>query len=151
MQVPLREVDVASGFFQIVMALVGLHRVLGWQTRGLYHVVPRQDRHVAGLHAGGHYPRWRRDGKELFFLRADNASVMDVDLDLKQSVPRIGIPKPLFPVQLSLLSYVNRLGSAWDPFEVAADGKRFLVNSPEQPQVPEPINVVVNWDTELKK
>jgi Tol biopolymer transport system component len=25
---------------------------------------------------GGHYPRWRRDGKELFFLRADNANVM---------------------------------------------------------------------------
>jgi len=100
---------------------------------------------------GGHYPRWRRDGKELFFLRADNANVMAVDLDLKDSVPRIGTPKALFPVQLALLSYVNRLGSARDPFEVTADGKRFLVNSPVQPQAAEPINVVVNWDAELKK
>jgi hypothetical protein len=60
-------------------------------------------------------------------------------------------PKALFPVQLALLSYVNRLGSARDPFEVTADGKRFLVNSPDQPQAAEPINVVVNWDAELKK
>jgi len=82
--------------------------------------------------AGGHYPRWRGDGKELFFLRADNATVMSVDLDLKNSVPRIGIPKALFPVHLALLSFQNRLGSAWDPFEVVADGKRFLVNSPDQ-------------------
>jgi eukaryotic-like serine/threonine-protein kinase len=100
---------------------------------------------------GGHYPRWRGDGKELFFLRADNSSVMAVDLDLKDSIPRIGIPKPLFPVQLAFLSYVNRLGSVWDPFEVTADGKRFLVNSPDQPQATEPINIVVNWDGELKK
>ena len=101
--------------------------------------------------AGGHYPRWRGDGKELFFLRADNATVMAVDLDLKNSVPRIGIPKELFPVHLALLSWQNRLGSAWDPFEVAADGKRFLVNSPDQLQAAEPINVIVNWDAELKK
>jgi hypothetical protein len=39
----------------------------------------------------------------------------------------------------------------WDPFEVSADGKRFLVNSVDQPQAAEPINVIVNWDTELQK
>jgi hypothetical protein len=54
-------------------------------------------------------------------------------------------------VHLALLSWQNRLGSAWDPFEVAADGKRFLVNSPDQLQAAEPINVVVNWDAELEK
>jgi hypothetical protein len=101
--------------------------------------------------AGGHYPRWRGDGKELFFLRVDNATVVAVDLDLKSSVPRIGTPKALFPVHLALLSFQNRLGSPWDPFEVAADGKRFLVNSPDQLQAAEPINVVVNWDAGLKK
>jgi len=34
---------------------------------------------------------------------------------------------------------------------VSADGKRFLINSPDQLQAAEPINVVVNWDVELKK
>ena len=100
---------------------------------------------------GGHYPRWRGDGSELFFLGGDNATMMAVDLDLKNAVPRIGILKALFPVHLALVSFQNRLGSAWDPFEVAADGKRFLVNSPDQLQAAEPINVVVNWDAELKK
>jgi eukaryotic-like serine/threonine-protein kinase len=101
--------------------------------------------------AGGTYPRWRRDGNELFFLAADKATIMAVDLDLKKAVPRIGTPKALFPVHLSLVSFLNRMGSAWDPFEVSPDGKRFLVNSPNQPQSPEPINVVVNWDASLKK
>jgi hypothetical protein len=76
---------------------------------------------------------------------------MAVDLDLKNSVPRIGAPRALFPVHLAPVSYQNRMGTAWDPFEVAADGTRFLVNSPDQPQAAEPINVVVNWDAELKK
>jgi eukaryotic-like serine/threonine-protein kinase len=101
--------------------------------------------------AGGHYPRWRGDGRELFFLGGDNATMMAVDLDLKNAVPRIGIPKALFPVHLALVSFQNRLGSAWDPFEVAADARRFLVNSSDQLQAAEPINVIVNWDAEFKK
>jgi hypothetical protein len=101
--------------------------------------------------AGGGYPRWRGDGKELFFLGADNTNLMAVDLDSKNSVPRIGTPKALFPMHLALMSYQNRLGSAWDPFDVSADGKRFLVNSPDHLQAAEPINVVVNWDAVLKK
>jgi len=100
---------------------------------------------------GGACPRWRGDSKELFFLGADNASIMAVDLDLTNSVPRIGTPKALFPVHLALVTYQNRLGSAWDPFEVSADGKHFLVDTPDQPQTSEPINVIVNWDTALKK
>jgi eukaryotic-like serine/threonine-protein kinase len=101
--------------------------------------------------AGGHYPRWRGDGRELFFLGPDNNTMLAAELDLKGTVPRIGTPKALFPVHLMLVSLQNRLGSAWDPFEVAADGKRFLVNSTDQPQAAEPINVIVNWDAELKK
>jgi Tol biopolymer transport system component len=101
--------------------------------------------------AGGHYARWRGDGHELFFLGADNVTMMAADLDLKNAVPRIGTPKALFPVHLTLVSYLNRLGWAWDPFDVSADGKRFLVDSPDQLQSAEPINVVVNWDAKFKK
>jgi eukaryotic-like serine/threonine-protein kinase len=101
--------------------------------------------------AGGHSPRWRGDGNELFFLGADNTTIMAAGLDLKNAVPRIGTPKALFPVHLMLVSMQNRMGSAWDPFDVTADGKRFLVNSPDQPLAAEPINVIVNWDAELKK
>jgi hypothetical protein len=34
---------------------------------------------------------------------------------------------------------------------VAADGKRFLVDSMDQTPAPEPINLIVNWSAELKK
>jgi len=54
-------------------------------------------------------------------------------------------------VHRALLSNQNRTGSAWDPFDVSADGKRFMVNSPDQLQAAEPINVVFNWDAQLKK
>ena len=99
---------------------------------------------------GGHYPQWRGNEKELLFLGQDNSTVMNVDLDLKGPVPRIGTPKALFTVHLATILQ-NRLGSAWDPFDVTADGQRFLVNSVDQPQAAEPINVVVNWDAELKR
>src|SRR5215469_11713675 len=79
--------------------------------------------------AGGRLPRWRADGKELFFLGADNATMMAVELDLKNSVPRIGTPKALFPLHPVILSNQNRMGSAMDPFDVSSDGTRFLVNS----------------------
>jgi hypothetical protein len=61
-------------------------------------------------------------------------------LDLKNAVGRIEIPEGLFPVQLALLSYPK---IDWDrhPFEVSDDGKRFLVNLPDQLQAAEPINV----------
>ena len=77
--------------------------------------------------------------------------MMAVDLDLKSSVPRIGTPKALFSLHLMALSYQNRMGSALDPFDVSADGKRFLVNSADPLHAPEPINVIVNWDAKLKK
>jgi Tol biopolymer transport system component len=101
--------------------------------------------------AGGRSPRWRGDGRELFFLATDTTTIMAADLDLKNAVPRSGTPKALFPVHLMPASMQNRLGSAWDPFDVSADGKRFLVNSTDQPQAAEPINVIVNWETELQK
>ncbi len=99
---------------------------------------------------GGHYPRWRRDGKELFFLGPDNGTVMSVDLDTTGAVPHIGTPKTLFSVRLATLVQ-NRIGSTIDPFDVAADGKRFLVNSVDRPETVEPINLILNWDAELKK
>jgi serine/threonine protein kinase len=101
--------------------------------------------------AEGRLPRWRADGKELFFLGADSATMMAVDLDLKNSVPRIGTPRALFSLHLMALSYQNRMGSALDPFDVSADGKRFLVNAGDPLRAAEPINVMVNWDANLKK
>jgi Tol biopolymer transport system component len=86
----------------------------------------------------GAYPRWRRDGKELFYLRLDG-ELMAADVNSSGAAFEHGISKPLFKA-----TYVN----GWD---VSDDGKRFLftVAGTETPQ--SPFNVVLNWMSILKK
>src|SRR5262249_38503226 len=47
---------------------------------------------------GGTQPRWRRDGKELYFLSADTY-VMAVEIDSRNGMPS-GSPKRLFPLRV---------------------------------------------------
>jgi eukaryotic-like serine/threonine-protein kinase len=97
--------------------------------------------------AGGRYPRWRADGKELFFLAKNDTILMAVDVDLSGSAPRVGTPKELFGVRL----VYSPTSPEWGAYDVAADGKRFLVDSEDQAPTPEPMNLIVNWDAALKK
>ena len=56
---------------------------------------------------------------------------------------RVGAAKRLFPIR------VGGIGSAYD---IAPDGKRFLVNVVQTPQSKhEPITVVMNWTADLRK
>ena len=59
----------------------------------------------------------------------------------------IGTPMTLFSGRLAAQS-ANLEGAA---FDVAPDGKRFLVNSMDRAPAVEPINLIINWDEELKK
>lgn len=85
---------------------------------------------------GGVQPRWRRDGKELFYLGLDGR-VMAVDLRIDATVDA-GVPRPLFNTRLSV-------DPIRDQFAVNADGQRFLVQAPVVGGAPTPITVVVNW------
>jgi Tol biopolymer transport system component len=88
---------------------------------------------------GGTRPKWRADGKEIFF-RALNGSPMAVDVSTSPEF-QPGIPKQLFALPTNV--------GDWD---VTSDGKRFLVAMPLQAQSANtPINVVLNWDAGLKK
>ena len=44
---------------------------------------------------GGSNPRWRADGRELFYLASDNRTIMAVDIDFRQSF-RASAPHSLF-------------------------------------------------------
>jgi len=91
---------------------------------------------------GGCLPSWRRDGKEIFYLAADNKLMAG---EVKAAGPslEIGAVKPLFETR------TFRGTGGW-PYDAAADGQRFVINySPEQPN--EAITLVVNWDAELKQ
>ena len=91
---------------------------------------------------GGGAPKWRRDGKELFFMDpADN--VMAVDVDTSGSAVRIGTPHQLFRP--------TGVQTQQGPYTAAADGKKFLVNSGDVKEESQPLTLVQNWPTQLKK
>jgi Tol biopolymer transport system component len=93
--------------------------------------------------SGGTAPRWRADGKELFF-RTNGGDFMSVDVTVTGDTIQTTLPKLLF---------ANIPGvHAWD---VAPDGKRFLISnllsSPLAPAAVDPVTVVLNWKTALAK
>jgi Tol biopolymer transport system component len=89
--------------------------------------------------AGGTYPRWRGDGKELFYI-ASEGKLMAVEVAANPSF-QAGIPQPLF----------NFTPNASN-LQVSADGKRFLIAAPPQQTNAEvPITVLLNWPALLKK
>ena len=97
---------------------------------------------------GGGQPRWRRDGKELFYLSRDG-KLMAAEVT-EEPVFKVSLPKPLFQIPVARISH-NEPEAAVHAFgwDVAPDGKRFLIDTAATPS--EPLTVVLNWTAELKK
>jgi Tol biopolymer transport system component len=102
--------------------------------------------------AGGMQPRWRRDGRELFYVAPDTR-LMAVTLRL---VPDAHLfearaPVALFPTRLAAGGNIATAGfSARTQYAVAPDG-RFLMNIAADDAVASPISVLLNWTAGLKK
>jgi hypothetical protein len=91
---------------------------------------------------GGSTPRWRRDGKELFYRAADS-TLIAAEVDTSGSVFQVGALRPLF--HLVLRTGVTRLDvSGAVGYDAAPDGKWFVVNSPPAGNPP-PITLITNW------
>ncbi len=90
----------------------------------------------------GWVPKWRADGKAIYFL--SNEYVSEAPVEVKGDDLQIGTPKRLFKV--------NTVGGGyWErPVDVTTDGKRFLANS-AGPQQSRPISLVLNWTALLQK
>jgi serine/threonine protein kinase len=99
--------------------------------------------------AGGEQPRWRGDGKELFFVNADGkmmAVTMKVTAGTKPVIEP-GRTQALFEARLARPLTIQTF-----EYDVTADGKRFLLDTVGgDSSSPEVLNVAVNWDAELKK
>jgi Tol biopolymer transport system component len=87
---------------------------------------------------GGTAPRWRGDGRELFYL-APNGKMMAVEAMAGQEF-QVGTPTPVFQTPPGAI-----VG------DVTADGKRFLLVTPVGPSASVPFTVVLNWTTGLMK
>src|SRR5688572_22221943 len=92
--------------------------------------------------AGGAQPRWRSDGKELYYLGLEGR-LMAVDVALGPT-PETGPPRVLFETRVNVSPIL-------DQYVVTPDGKRFLVAVPVAPSAPEPITVVLNWPATLHR
>jgi serine/threonine protein kinase len=98
--------------------------------------------------AGGDQPRWRGDGKEMFFVGADGkmtAVTVKAAAGPKLSF-EAGTPVPLFDPHI-----VATPGIPAFEYDVTAGGKRFLVDTNTATASAPPLNVVVNWNAGLKK
>ena len=87
---------------------------------------------------GGWAPRWRNDGKELFFVGGD-ARLMAVNVDLAKGTT-VGVPRELFRTEFRPEN--NR------PFDVTRDGQRFVIPT-LRPN--DDVRVVLNWRALLPK
>ena len=91
---------------------------------------------------GGGFPRWRADGRELFYLSADSR-LMAVPFTAG-AAPTIGTPVPLFEARL--IAHPDRGTFAEYEYHVNPDGSQFLIN---QLMVPpdSSMTVIVNWNS----
>ena len=85
---------------------------------------------------GGTFPRWRRDGKEMFYLSRDG-HMMSVAVKGAGAAFTSANAEELFQTNLA-----HRPGP---PYDVSADGERFVINTRLASNAPPSLTVVVNW------
>ena len=87
---------------------------------------------------GGAYPRWRGDGKELFYETPDNG-MMSVATNLDGSFTA-AMPKLLFH-----MCSARRSDSQFPDYDVTPDGNRFLFSCQAQENKKRSITVAIEW------
>jgi eukaryotic-like serine/threonine-protein kinase len=93
----------------------------------------------------GLQPRWRGDGRELFFISDSTQRMWVAGIRASQGGVEIETPHSLFPVL--------QFPGPGHLYDVTADGQRFVIVSPSGAGASAslPINIVSEWQTGLKK
>ena len=89
---------------------------------------------------GGGFPAWSGNSKELFF-RDSNEGLYACSIKHNGSEIEVGPPQLLFRANVPGVGF---------PYDVSADGQRFLINLAEE-ESQTPLRLVTNWTEELKK
>jgi Tol biopolymer transport system component len=95
--------------------------------------------------AGGQEPRWRQDGKELYYVSQDG-KMMAVPVKLSTSF-EAGSPVALFQ------THRRQPISSQDVFsyDVSADGQKFLIITKMDEANTAPLSIILNWASEMEK
>jgi eukaryotic-like serine/threonine-protein kinase len=93
----------------------------------------------------GEEPRWRRDGKELFYL-SGGRKLMAVPV-------KTGNTFEAGPAVSLFQTHARQRISTTDAFsfDVSADGQKFLINTSLEEGRPAPLSVILNWASELER
>jgi Tol biopolymer transport system component len=89
---------------------------------------------------GGRYPRWRRDGKELFYV-TPAGDLMAAEVAARNGTLEIGRVQKLFE------GIIQSEGT----YAVSADGQKFVVVEYTGATNPHPLTLVENWPAALRK
>ena len=90
---------------------------------------------------GGTVPRWRADGKEIFYAGPDNR-LMVVELSILDDAVNVGHARPL-----SIGPLITSRG--W-PYDISIDGQRILAAIPTEQKSGTALTLIQNWPGELK-
>jgi Tol biopolymer transport system component len=103
---------------------------------------PAQSGKVQVSTGGGTQVRWRRDGKEIFYIGLDQRLMaVPIRIDASHQSVEPSAPVPLF---VTHIGGALQQGAPMQQYDVSADGKQFLMNTVTE-QAALPITVIVNW------
>jgi eukaryotic-like serine/threonine-protein kinase len=97
---------------------------------------------------GGTAPRWRRDGKELFYAAGNGRTMMVAPIE-SLSPFRAGAPKQLFTLGVGSAATRDRVRNT--DFDVAPNGQRFLISIPVGQPGSSQTTIVLNWPAALAR
>jgi hypothetical protein len=101
------------------------------------------------------YPQWRRDGSEIFYLTRDGGTMMSVPV-ANTGGRRFGQPVKLFDIPDPIF-FDRRWSGVGTPFDVSADGQRFLIAQPvheaekRSPGSEASLLLIQNWLAEFRE
>jgi hypothetical protein len=90
---------------------------------------PKADQEIKVSSGGGGQPRWRRNGKELFYRAVGSYVVVPFTAGPKATA---GIPIPMFPPPTAGTGNISSSDPQRHQWAAAPDGERFLVRVPPQ-------------------
>jgi Tol biopolymer transport system component len=113
------------------------------QSQVYIQAVPKDGTRVQVSAAGGSQPRWRRDGKELFYISSDQ-KMMAAPIQASNASIQAGTPKVLFEGAPETIPEIFL-------YQPTADGQRFLVTAPWNEGASPRLTVVLNWQARSNK
>ena len=94
---------------------------------------------------GGGWPRWAKNGSELFYLAPDNR-LISVKVQEGASGLVLGAPVPLFTLRPRPAVRLDAYA-----YDVSPDGQRFVVNTLVEDTTSTTVTLVLNWSADLAR